>query len=219
VTANVYPENATIKDVVWASANESIATVDEDGEIFAIGTGKVKITATSQDGNNIKGVCWVYVTPVINISSLRINSKDIYMLSGRSRKLSVIVRPAVNTDSYAWYSSDTGIVTVDENGVITTVGPGTAEVYVISNNAGVESTCTVHSLAISRSNLTLEQYDRYTLDVIGTDSNITWRSSNPRVCTVSSSGEIIGRKAGTATITATVNDKTLSCVVRVTSIR
>lgn len=219
VTANVYPENATIKDVVWTSANESIATVDEDGEIFAIGTGKVKITATSQDGNNIKGVCWVYVTPVINISSLRINSKDIYMLSGRSRKLSVIVRPAVNTDSYAWYSSDTGIVTVDENGVITTVGPGTAEVYVISNNAGVESTCTVHSLAISRSNLTLEQYDRYTLDVIGTDSNITWRSSNPRVCTVSSSGEIIGRKAGTATITATVNDKTLSCVVRVTSIR
>lgn len=219
VTANVYPENATIKDVVWASANESIATVDEDGEIFAIGTGKVKITATSQDGNNIKGVCWVYVTPVINISSLRINSKDIYMLSGRSRKLSVIVRPAVNTDSYAWYSSDTGIVTVDENGVITTVGPGTAEVFVISNNTGVESTCTVHSLAISRSNLTLEQYDRYTLDVIGTDSNITWRSSNPRVCTVSSSGEIIGRKAGTATITATVNDKTLSCVVRVTSIR
>lgn len=219
VTANVYPENATIKDVVWASANESIATVDEDGEIFAIGTGKVKITATSQDGNNIKGVCWVYVTPVINISSLRINSKDIYMLSGRSRKLSVIVRPAVNTDSYAWYSSDTGIVTVDENGVITTVGPGTAEVFVISNNAGVESTCTVHSLAISRSNLTLEQYDRYTLDVIGTDSNITWRSSNPRVCTVSSSGEIIGRKAGTATITATVNDKTLSCVVKVTSIR
>lgn len=219
VTANVYPENATIKDVVWTSANESIATVDEDGEIFAIGTGKVKITATSQDGNNIKGVCWVYVTPVINISSLRINSKDIYMLSGRSRKLSVIVRPAVNTDSYAWYSSDTGIVTVDENGVITTVGPGTAEVYVISNNVGVESTCTVHSLAISRSNLTLEQYDRYTLDVIGTDSNITWRSSNPRVCTVSSSGEIIGRKAGTATITATVNDKTLSCVVRVTSIR
>lgn len=83
----------------------------------------------------------------------------------------------------------------------------------------VESTCTVHSLAISRSNITLEQYDRYTLDVIGTTSKITWRSSNPRVCTVSSSGEVIGRKAGTATITAVVNDKTLSCVVRVTSIR
>ena len=147
------------------------------------------------------------------------NSKEIYMLTGRSRKLSVIVRPAVNTDSYKWYSSDTGIVTVDDNGVITTVGPGTADVYVISDGAGVESTCTVHSLAISRSSITLEQYDKYTLDVIGTTSKITWRSSNPRVCTVSSSGEVIGRKAGTATITAVVNDKTLSCVVRVTSIR
>ena len=61
---NVYPDNATIKDVVWKSANESIAVVDEDGEVFAISSGKVKITATSQDGNNIKGICWVYVTPV-----------------------------------------------------------------------------------------------------------------------------------------------------------
>ena len=103
--------------------------------------------------------------------------------------------------------------------VITTVGPGEAEVYVISDGAGVESSCIVHSLAISRSNITLEQYDRYTLDVIGTDSKITWRSSNPRVCTVSSSGEVIGRKAGIATITAVVNNKTLSCTVRVTSIR
>ena len=216
---NVYPDNATIKDVVWKSANESIAVVDEDGEVFAISSGKVKITATSQDGNNIKGICWVYVTPRVNISSLRINSKEIYMLTGRTRQLSVIVRPAVNNDSYEWYSSDTGIVTVDGNGVVTTVGPGEAEVYVISDGAGVESSCIVHSLAISRSNITLEQYDRYTLDVIGTDSNITWRSSNPRVCTVSSSGEVIGRKAGIATITAVVNNKTLSCTVRVTSIR
>ena len=48
---------------------------------------------------------------------------------------------------------------------------------------------------------------------------ITWRSSNPRVCTVSSSGEVIGRRAGTTTVTATVNNKTLSCVVTVTNIR
>ena len=72
------------------------------------------------------------------------------MLTGRTRQLSVIVRPAVNNDSYEWYSSDTGIVTVDGNGVVTTVGPGEAEVYVISDGAGVESSCIVHSLAISR---------------------------------------------------------------------
>ena len=193
--------------------------VDESGEIFAVGTGKCKVTATSQDGNNITGTCWVYVTPVVNISSLRINSKEIYMLTGRARQLSVIVRPVVNNDSYEWYSTDTGIVQVDQDGVITTVGPGTADVFVISNNSGVEASCTVHSLAMSTSNIRIEQYDRYNLDVIGTEDKIIWRSSNPRVCTVSSSGEVIGRRAGTATVTATVNNKTLRCVVTVTNIR
>ena len=141
------------------------------------------------------------------------------MLAGRARQLSVIVRPVTNTDSYEWYSTDTGIVQVDQDGVITTVGPGTADVFVISKNSSVEASCTIHSLAMSRSNIRLEQYDRYTLDVIGAENKITWRSSNPRVCTVSSSGEVIGRKAGTATVTATVNNKTLSCVVTVTNIR
>ena len=77
VEAVIYPENATIKDVTWASSNESIATVDESGEIFANATGKCKVTATSRDGNNVVGTCWVYVTPVVDISSLRINSTEI----------------------------------------------------------------------------------------------------------------------------------------------
>jgi len=83
----------------------AIAVVDEAGEIFALSTGKCKVTATSKDGNDIKGVCWVYVTPVVNISSIKINSSEIYMLTGKSRQLTVRVRPATNTDSYGWYST------------------------------------------------------------------------------------------------------------------
>lgn len=219
VEAVIYPENATIKDVTWASSNESIATVDESGEIFANATGKCKVTATSRDGNNVVGTCWVYVTPVVDISSLRINSTEIYMLTGKSRQLSVRIRPATNTDSYEWFSTDTGIVVVDQNGVITTVGPGTAEVIVESDAKGVSSTCTVHSLGLSSSYISLDQYDYYDLDVLGTTNRVTWRSSNPRVCTVDSSGHIVARMAGTATVRAVVNDKTLTCTVRVSSIR
>lgn len=219
VQAVISPDNATIKNVTWASSNESIATVDEAGEIFALSTGKCKITATSMDGNNIVGTCWVYVTPVVNISSLRINSSEIYMLSGKSRQLTVRVRPAMNTDSYEWFSTDTGIVIVNQDGVISTVGPGTAEVVVESDNNGVSSTCIVHSLAISASNISLDQYDSYYLDVIGATDQVTWRSSNPRVCTVDTSGRVIGRMAGTTTVTARVHDKTLTCTVRVYNIR
>ena len=217
VRAVVEPDNATIKDVDWSSSNESIAIVDEAGEIFALSTGKCKITATSKDGNNVKGSCWVYVTPVVNISSLKINSSEIYMLSGKSRQLAVRVRPANNTDSYDWYSTDTGIVTVNSNGVITTVGPGVADVVVESTANGVSSTCTVHSLAISRSSMRLEQYDSNYLDVIGIDSTdrVIWRSSNPRIATVDSSGKVVGRMRGTCNITAVTHDKTLHCTVTV----
>ena len=217
VRAVVEPDNATIKDVDWSSSNESIAIVDEAGEIFALSTGKCKITATSKDGNNVKGSCWVYVTPVVNISSLKINSSEIYMLSGKSRQLAVRVRPANNTDSYDWYSTDTGIVTVNSNGVITTVGPGVADVVVESTANGVSSTCTVHSLAISRSSMRLEQYDSNYLDVIGIDSTdrVIWRSSNPRIATVDSSGKVVGRMRGTCNITAVTHDKTLYCTVTV----
>jgi uncharacterized protein YjdB len=221
VRAVITPEDATIQDVTWVSSDENIAIVDEAGEIFALSTGKCKITATSTDGNEVKGVCWVYVTPVVNITSIKINSSEIYMLNGKSRQLTVRIRPATNTDSYVWYSTDTGIVVVDDKGVITTVGPGTAEVVAESVNGTASSTCIVHSLGISRSSITLEQYDSYWLDVIGNDNNstVTWRSSNPRVCTVDSSGKVVARKAGTTTVTAVLNDKTLTCTVTVTNIK
>lgn len=92
--------------------------------------------------------------------------------------------------------------------------------YVRSTANGVSSTCTVHALGLSRSYITLEQYDSYWLDVLGTDTDdrIVWRSSNPRVCTISSSGQVIARKAGTTTVTAVTHNKTMTCTVRVTNI-
>lgn len=217
IVSAITDEGNVTNDVVWTSSNESIATVDEMGEIFGLSTGKCKVTATAKTDSMVSASCWVYVTPVVNISSLKINSSEIYMLTGKQRQLAVRVRPAVNTDSYDWYSTDTGIVTVNGSGLITTVGPGVADVVVESTNNGVSSTCTVHSLAISRSNMRLEQYDSNDLDIIGTESGdkIIWRSSNPRIATVDSSGHVVGRMRGTCNITAVTHDKTLYCTVTV----
>lgn len=217
IVSAITDDGNVTNDVVWTSSNESIATVDEMGEIFGLSTGKCKVTATAKTDSMVSASCWVYVTPVVNISSLKINSSEIYMLTGKQRQLAVRVRPAVNTDSYDWYSTDTGIVTVNGSGLITTVGPGIADVVVESTNNGVSSACTVHSLAISRSNMRLEQYDSNVLDVIGIESGdkVTWRSSNPRIATVDASGNVIGRMRGTCNITAVTHDKTLYCTVTV----
>lgn len=50
LTATVYPENATNKDVTWSSDNENAATVDANGTVTAVGEGEAIITATTEDG-------------------------------------------------------------------------------------------------------------------------------------------------------------------------
>ena len=49
LTATISPENASNRNVLWSSSDESVAVV-EDGLVTAIGMGSAVITATTQDG-------------------------------------------------------------------------------------------------------------------------------------------------------------------------
>lgn len=51
LSANIQPEDASNKVVVWTSSDEKIATVDEFGRVHGIKAGKVTITVTTEDGN------------------------------------------------------------------------------------------------------------------------------------------------------------------------
>ena len=50
LTATVLPEEADNKDVLWASDDDTIATVDENGVVTAVGAGTARITVTTVDG-------------------------------------------------------------------------------------------------------------------------------------------------------------------------
>ncbi len=60
LTATVYPTDATVKDVVWTSADGSVASVDGNGLVTGLQIGTTTITATSADGG-VSASCTVSV--------------------------------------------------------------------------------------------------------------------------------------------------------------
>lgn len=57
----IKPEDATNKKVVWKSSNNSVATVDENGKVMAIGKGLATIVIESESGH-VDAYCTVQVT-------------------------------------------------------------------------------------------------------------------------------------------------------------
>ena len=64
LTATVEPGNATNKAVTWNTSDNTVATVDENGTVTAVGAGEATITVTTEDGNHTAN-CKVTVTQSI----------------------------------------------------------------------------------------------------------------------------------------------------------
>ena len=61
LTATVAPDNATDKSVTWSSSDNTVATVDNTGNVTAVGAGNATITVTTEDGKKT-ATCTVTVT-------------------------------------------------------------------------------------------------------------------------------------------------------------
>lgn len=131
LTATVKPEDASNPTVIWTSSDESVATVDENGLVTAVGNGTATITATSADGTEKSASCTVTVIDPDNIpvSSITISGGNVTLEASSTYAISVTVKPndAANA-AIIWTSSDESVATVDENGVVTAVGKGTATI-------------------------------------------------------------------------------------------
>lgn len=67
LTATVFPGSAANQALIWKSANEAVAIVDEAGVVTALSKGSTVITATAADGYGAKATCMVDVSNTVSI--------------------------------------------------------------------------------------------------------------------------------------------------------
>lgn len=78
LTATVNPDDADIKDVIWTSSNENVATVDGSGNVTPVNTGSAVITAETYDGA-YKATCTVtFKTDFTQLANLYAQYNEFY---------------------------------------------------------------------------------------------------------------------------------------------
>lgn len=149
----------------------------------------------------------------MNKTSLTINSGQTYQLEARVNGVPKTV---------TWKSSNSSIVYVNKYGKIKGMNAGVATVSVTVGGKTVTCKVTVRpTITLNKTRYTLEVGKKLMLKatVKGTTDKVTWKSSNTSVATVSSSGIVTAKKAGTATITATAGGVSAKCVITVIPVK
>ncbi|MBQ5436324.1 MAG: Ig-like domain-containing protein, partial [Firmicutes bacterium] len=139
------PEDATEKDVVWSSSDEEVATVDENGKVTAVAAGTAEITAQSKADKDVKAVCAVTVkAKTIAVTGVSVDPAEVSLKVGKTKELTAVLEPENATNkNVTWSSSDEEVATVDENGKVTAVAAGTAEITVKTEDGEFTAVCTV----------------------------------------------------------------------------
>lgn len=214
LTADTTPKGLTV-NLVWRSSNEKVVKIVKNGPdsatVQGVDGGTAVISAINED-NVVVGYCHVTVRqPVesIELSEYSITAN----LNGRLIQLNAIVRPdnAVNK-KVLWSSTDTSKATVDKNGLVKVIKPGTVSIIATSeDNPKVTAICNINVL-IPVNSISLDHAEKimnvgdtvrlsYTMSPADASANgVIWTSTNPKVASINGTGLVSAKSPGTAVI-------------------
>ena len=216
LNAGILPEDATIKQVTWSSADERIATVDANGTVTGVKRGTARITAAAADGSNIRASINLQV--VQTAEEITLDTTELTVDTGRTGMLKATVLPKdTNDKNVIWTSSDESIAKVNAQGRVTGVSLGECEITCTSKvNGAVQAKAVVHV----QQPVTKVSFGEAQVVYAGESGKVTWTiepanatnpavklsSSNEKVLTVSEDGTVTGIQAGEAYVKAVTTD-------------
>ena len=171
INATIKPSNATNKELIWTSSDDSIASVDSNGKVTGKKVGSVTITAKSKDGS-VQATCTVTVTEAdILVEDIILTPEKDVIKNGSSTQINATIVPSNATNKeLIWTSSDDSIATVDSNGKVTGKKVGSVTITAKTADGTVQKTVTI----------TVEMnYNDDEVNVFDKDKDpITWNGSS-----------------------------------------
>lgn len=146
VDAILSPADAANRTVTWATSDATVATVS-NGIVVPVSDGTAVITATTADGG-LTAQCTVTVAAHVPVSGISLDKSDIILpVGGVSQVLNPAFSPAdASNTGVTWTSSNTSVATV-LNGIVTSVGAGTATITATTADGSYAAICTVTVIA------------------------------------------------------------------------
>lgn len=203
--------------LVWASDNESIAIVDDEGNVTGVAPGTAEVSVTADEA---VAKCKVMVI-ALKPQGLSLDVEKLDMTVGQTRQLEAVVTPAGAEAEDLQWSSDNKSVAIVNDGLVTAVSEGKTVITVSCNGGKLIAECEVtvakqpeEKVMVSSitmpSGLELTVGASSVLDVTvlpenATDKTVTF-SVNDDCVSVDQTGKVLAIKEGTAVVTATAND-------------
>ena len=221
--------NADASDarIAWVSSDENVVRVDATGRLEGVGGGEAYVSAVAASG--LSATARVYVD--VAGTAMHISPSELTLGVGARVPLRLSFLPLDCTDSVRrWVSSNPAVLSVDERGVISAVGEGSA--YLSAISAGglscgmevqVEPAPSGIQLEPSRAQLERGEELQMQLMLLEADGSAkpntghltAWSSSDARVATVDSQGRVTALRSGSCVITAAADGLTASCALNV----
>ena len=234
LNTTVTPDGAD-RNVIYTSSDNGVARVN-GANLQAVQAGECDLTVQSKSEPSVMEVFKILV--VQPAKEIRVVSDSREVPAGSTLQLYAEFSPE-NTSirRVEWVSKAPNIATVDENGLVTGVRKGQAQIVAKSVDGSGRSggtyitvTQTAESISLNKTDVTVQT--RRNVDLIATvlpretsDRTVLWSSSDETIATVNN-GHVTGVKAGECTITATSRSNpaltasaTVHVVQRVTGVK
>ena len=209
--------------LLWSSSDATVLTVDQEGWVRARAAGSAAITAAA--GTSASATATITAVQVADSVVLSVPRDSLAV--GDSVQMSAEALDALGNPipdvTFRWSSSDTTILTVSQKGWVRARTGGSAEITAATGTTA-RATATVTAvqvpdsivLSAPRDSLAVGdslQLSAEALDALGNpiaDVTFAWSSSDTAILTVNQEGWVRARAAGSAEITAALEELSAS---------